>query len=468
MATSSADPEDLGTYVTDATAARTTLAAAAAGVRGYYDDVVSRFGAQYSLSHPDLWAKLSSHLSDAEQRDRFVGTVRDAFVAADRGSVGTAAGTVTVDDSRIAAGLAAAGIGALATTSLTVDAPELLARAPDSGFAADPVCTANGNLVEQELDLPLPGRVAPAGWRRTYNSRAHDRLGAHGRGWSSWADTALDIGDGQVEWRAPDGARSLVARPGVDQPTPMPLLGAVLHADGAGFRFTRGPGETWWYDEAGQPVRVRVDRTELRLAWSGGLLTRLSHPRSGRYVELVWDDERPLVTAVRASDGREVRYVYDTYANLVAVDDGPQGARRFRYAAAAPGLLTELVDADGVTLARTTFDEAGRVLTQLSPEGRLVQFAYREGHRTLVTDEAGGAINEFRHDSAGRLVCVVDDADRAFYRVFDESGRLRGIEERSGARWTMDYDDEGNLVHRAGPCDITERWSWDQLSRLTS
>ncbi|MCK9923648.1 hypothetical protein MXD61_17530 [Frankia sp. AgPm24] len=65
MATSSADPDDLGTYVTDATAARTTLSTAAAGVRAYYHEVVARFGAQYSLSHPDLWAKLDTHLADA-------------------------------------------------------------------------------------------------------------------------------------------------------------------------------------------------------------------------------------------------------------------------------------------------------------------------------------------------------------------------------------------------------------------
>ncbi|MCM3882391.1 DUF6531 domain-containing protein [Frankia sp. R82] len=483
MATSSADPEDLGTYVTDATAARTTLSTAAAGVRAYYDEVVSRFGAQYSLTHPDLWAKLTTHLADAEQRDRFVGTVKDAFVAADRGSAGTAAGPVTVDDGRIAAGLAAAGVGSLPTTSLTVDEPHLLGHTPDSGFAADPVCTANGNLVEQELDLPLPGRAAPAGWRRTYNSRAHDRLGAHGWGWSSWADTALDVGDEQIDWRGPDGVRSLVARPGPDRPSRLPLLDAVLSADGTGFRFTRGPGETWWYDADGRPVRVRVDRAELLLTWSGGRLVRLSYPRSGRFCEIVWDDAAGLITMVRSSDGRQVRYGYDEHANLVAVDGGPQGSRHYRYAdqtsaagavtgsvgvGSGVGPLSEMVDADGVVLALTTYDEAGRVLTQLSPEGRLVEFAYREGHRTLVTDAAGGAINEYRHDSAGRLVAVVDDADRPFHRVFDESGRLRGIEERSGARWTMDYDDAGNRVRRAGPCGISERWSWDTLGRLTS
>ena len=481
VATSSADPEDLGTYVTDATAARTTLSTAAAGVQAYYNEVVPRFGSQYSLSHPDLWAKLSTHLSDAEERDRFVGTVKDAFLAADRGSAGTAAGTVTVDDSRIAARLTAAGIGPLASASLTVDDPELLARAPDSGFANDPVCTANGNFVEQELDLPLPGRAAPAGWRRTYNSRAHGRLGAHGRGWSSWADTALDLGDAQVEWRGPDGARSLLVRPTADQPTDLPLLGATLHADGAGFRFTRGPAETWWYDAAGQPVRVRGDRSELHLTWSGARLVRLSYPRSDRFLELTWDETADLITAVRASDGRQVRYTYDEHAHLVAVDGGPQGARRYHHTAEAAGPLTEVggpltevggpltkvVDADGVTLVRNTYDEAGRVLTQLTPEGRLVQFAYREGHRTLVSDVAGGAVNEYRHDAAGRVICLVDDADRLFRRTFDDDGRLRGIEERSGARWTMDYDDEGNLVHRAGPCGITERWSWDALGRLT-
>ena len=465
MATSSANPDDLGTFVTDAGKARTELSTAAAGVRGYYNDVVSRFSAQYSLSNPDLWIKLDAHLSDADTRDRFVGTVRDSFVAADNGSAGGAAGTVTVEDSRIASGLKAAGITSLPTATLTVDAPDLHARPPDSGFVADPVCTANGNYVEQELDLPLPGRAAPAGWRRTYNSRGHSRLGSLGPGWCSWADTALNLSSQLIEWRGPDGAESIIERPSAERPTLMPLLGAVLHADGSTFRFERGPAETWWYDDAGRPIRVRVDQSEITLEWAEGRLARVHHPRSRRSVLLEWNAAGTLITAVRASDGRTVSYTYDDDARLVAVTGGPQGARRYQYTA---GLLVEAVDADGVTLARNSYDEAGRVLTQLTPEGRLVRFGYGEGYRTLVTDASAGAINEFRHDAAGRLICVVDDADRAFYRVFDDAGRLRGVQERSGARWAMDYDDARNLTHRTGPCGISERWTWDDLGRLTS
>ncbi|MCK9894827.1 DUF6531 domain-containing protein [Frankia sp. AgB32] len=476
--------------MTDAHAAREDLFLQALGVRAYYDDVVARLGPQYGLSHPDLWVKLGEHLSDAGAREDFVGAVRDAFVAADRGS---RAGQVTVSDNRIAWYLERAGITALPAETLTVDAPDKWGRAPDSGFVNDPVCTANGNFVTQECDLPLPGRAAVAGWQRTYNSRAAGRPGALGRGWSCWADTVLDLGDdlagpvgmapaagrvgmsGPAEvlgWRGLDGAESLVAWPRADASTAMPRLGGMLHLDGDGFRFTRGQDESWWYDGSGRPVRVRSGPSEIVLTWADGRLERVGYPRSGRFLQVGWDDAGELITAVQASDGRVVRYSYDN-GMLVAVKGGPQGVQRYRYEGA---LLAEAFDADSVRLFHNIYDGAGRVLTQATPEGRVARFGYPGGYRTLVTDTSGtsgspgsaggGAINEYRHDAAGRLVCVVDDADRAFHRVFDEAGRLRGVRERSGASWSMEYDDAGNLTRRTGPNGSTEQWVWDSAGRL--
>ncbi|MCM3883514.1 DUF6531 domain-containing protein [Frankia sp. R82] len=488
MATSSADPDDLDRFVTDAHAAREGLFLQVLGVRAYYDDVVARLGPQYGLSHPDLWAKVGRHLTDAGALEDFVGAVRDAFVAADRGS-GT--GQVTVSDSRIAWYLEQAGITALPAETLTVDAPHTWGRVPDSGFVNDPVCTANGNFVTQECDLPLPGRAAVAGWQRTYNSRAAGRPGALGRGWSCWADAALDLGDdlaagpvgaapaagrvgvsGPAEllgWRGLDGAEALVAWPRADAPTVMSGLGGMLHLDGDGFRFTRGRDESWWYDGSGRPVRVRSGPSEIVLAWADGRLERVGYPRSGRFLQVGWDDAGELITAVRASDGRVVRYSYDN-GMLVAVEGGPHGAQRYRHEGE---LLAEAFDADGVRLFHNTYDGAGRVLIQATPEGRVARFDYPGGYRTLVTDSSdgpgsagGGAINEYRHDAAGRLVCVVDDADRAFHRVFDEAGRLRGVRERSGASWSMDYDDTGNLTRRTGPNGSIEQWVWDSAGRL--
>lgn len=508
MTTSAADPDDLQTFVTDAAAARTELSGAVSAVQSRYDSVVSAFGSQYTLNHPDLWAKMSTHLIDAQERERFVDSVKGAFVAADGGSPGTAAGIVTIRDTMIAAALAKAGVGALPSTALTVDAPEIRGRPLDSGFAEDPVCTANGNLVESELDLPMPGRAAGLGWRRTYNSRAFADRGVLGLGWSCWADTALDLTADVVRWRSPDGAESLVRRPTAGDPSPMPLLGAVLYclaaapsdsAEGSpneiapatehqpepdqptaptrgpatdaaaagGFRFVRDAGqaseESWWYDPAGRPVRIESGPRACVLAWENDRLVRMSELRSGRYLTLDWDTSRDLIVGVRTSDGRSVRYRYDDAANLIEASGGPSGTRSYR---ARAGLLLGVVDADGVELVQTDYDEAGRVISQRSPEGRLTRFRYSGGHRTIVSDESGGAINSYQHDQAGRLTAVVDDADHVMRRSFDVAGRLVGVQERSGARWAMEYDTAGNLIRRTGPEDFDESFTWDAAGRL--
>ncbi|MCK9894822.1 DUF6531 domain-containing protein [Frankia sp. AgB32] len=367
MATSAADPDDLQTFVTDAATARTELSSAVSSVQGLYDSVLSGIGSQYTLSHPDLWAKLSTHLTDAQERERFVDSVRGAFVAADSDSPGTAAGIVTISDTMIAAALIKAGVGALPSTELTVDAPELRGRPLDSGFAEDPVCTANGNLVESELDLPMPGRAAGLGWQRTYNSRALADRGALGLGWSCWADAALDLTADVVRWRSPDGAECLVRRPTAGHPSPMPLLGAILYAVAAapsglaegspngiapaaepesesdqptapargptayaaaagGFRFVRDAGqaseESWWYDPAGRPVRIESGPRACVLDWENERLVRMSELRSGRYLTLDWDTSRELIVGVRTSDGRSVRYRYDDTANLIEASGG--------------------------------------------------------------------------------------------------------------------------------------------------
>jgi RHS repeat-associated protein len=498
MATSSADPDDLKTFVDQASPARTTLASEMAGVRATYNNVTPRC-ADYQLNHPGLWTSFDVHLGDEERRESFVSGVRDAFVAADRGGV-NGSGPVTVDDEAIRAQLRQRGVEQLPTAVVTVDAPEILGRPPDSGYANDPVCTANGNFVEAEWDLPMPGRAALVSWQRTYNSRAHgSRLGM-GRGWACWADTALVLTPDSVRWRGLDGASSTVARPAVGERVRIPFLDVEVTAAEDGFRVDRDGGaarggQSWWYDAVGRPVRVAADGSEATLVWDGTRLVRLVHPRSGRWVAVEWaippsctegteegakegageasgegsgegvDERMVRITAVRCSDGREVRYDYDGAGDLVAVAGTPRGGRRYEV---ADGLLVAVVDADGVTAVRNGYDPAGRVLTQLSAEGRAVRFTYEEGYRTVVTDEAGGAVNAYQHDAGGRLIAVVDDHGHTMRRYFDHAGRLSGVRERSGARWRMTHDPAGNLVGRVAPGGATEQWTWDDLGRLTS
>ena len=82
-----------------------------------------------------------------------------------------------------------------------------------AGYAADPVNTALGNLVEVETDLPFGGLLAGLTFARTYNSRS-DRVRAFRPGWSSWASTRLVEGTWTAEFEGPDGQRVAFPRTG--------------------------------------------------------------------------------------------------------------------------------------------------------------------------------------------------------------------------------------------------------------
>jgi RHS repeat-associated protein len=460
MGMSAADPDDLKVFVDRAAAARQALSEAVTAARATHDHVVPKLG-EYGLIHTDLWVQFDRYVHNAEQQERFVEGVREAFLAADAATVTSSSGRLVVDDRAIGGYLGVVGLTAPPIDVLTAEAPQLWGRPPDSGFASDPVCTANGNFVHSELDLEMPGRAGAIRWQRTYNSRASHRSGAFGRGWSSWADTALLLDGDAVCWRGPDGAECTVTRPSEGGSVELPLLEATLHATSEGFLLERRGGETWNYDLAGRPTLVRGDRAEANLEWDEDRLIRLRHPRSGRSVVLDWEPGLGRITSVRASDGRRIVYRYDDAGDLVEVTGDPARPRTYQV---EDGLIVAVIDADGVQLVRNGYDRAGRVLTQSSPHDRLVRFSYEPEHRTLITDEAG-AVNAYQHDAAGRLVAVADDQGRSFVRTFDAAGRLVGYRERSGAAWTLEHDGEGNLTCRVGPEGVEERWQWDTGQR---
>lgn len=490
MTTSSASPASLRGYVKAASAARDVLSPTVAAVREVYARVVPRL-VDFPFPESGALGGLVAHLDAAQARERFVGGVEEAFSAADSGIL-MVGGATEIEDQHIDRALRRGGIGAPPGGELGVEAPELLGQAPSSGFAADPVCTANGNFLLTEEDLPMPGRAGLISWQRSYSSRAAAEpsgvVGGHGRGWTSWADTALVLTASTVGWRGLDGARSTLDRPAPGETTPIPLLGAVLAVTDDGFLVEHAGGadrggQTWHYDREGLPRLVSTVHDEARLEWDGRQLRRVSHPRSDRWLEIEWSvpgtadgDEAPgtpghgdlahrRIVAVRTSDGRTARYGYDESADLVRADGGPAGARHYE---SADGLLVAVTDDDGVTEARTTYDEAGRAVEQVTADSRTIRFAYHPGYRVVVWDADGGPVNTYRHDADGRLVAVVDAAGRTFRRSFDAAGRLVGLRERSGAAWTMTYDDAGNLVCRVGPGGLSESWTYDDLARMSS
>src|SRR4051794_8881907 len=421
---SAASPDHLDRYVETSRSLNETLRRRIGTLAEAYARVVPRLR-WGELDASGAFAAFGAYVGLNEADDEWVATVSGAFRAADAGGGGVA----TLDSAAISAALRAAGVADGPRADLTVDDPVLAGAPPTSGFADDPVCTATGHFVEHEIDLPVPSPVGAAGWARTYSSRWL-AAGPFGRGWASWASTRLERRTNTVV--LPDGRRGLAA--------------ALL-----------GDRERWAFDDDGRLLRAASATFE----WDGGSLQRITHA-GGRWVELVWDDAR--VGAVRSSDGRVVRYEYDSEGDLVAVDR-PGGRRRYEV---RDGLIVAVVDADGVELVRNAYDPEGRVRAQRSPFGRCTRFGYPGRGLTVVQDDDGGPSVTHVHDRAGRLVGAVDDHGARFTKAYDVAGNPVATSDRTGAMVRQAWDERGRLLRREEPRGAVTTFEWDEQDRIVA
>jgi RHS repeat-associated protein len=340
-----------------------------------------------------------------------------------------------------------------------------------AGYAADPVNTALGNFVEVETDLSFHGVLAGLTFARTYNSRS-DRTGPFGARWSSWASTRLVEQPWSAEFEGPDGQRVSFARTGAGFGRAVGIH-ALVERGGSGLTLAWFDGRRWDFDAAGRPERLWAGPgTEVRLQHDeAGHLVELVHQR-GRRVALEWDPRpgRERVLAVVGSDGRRVEFRYDEQGALVEAA-GPAGPRRYRLDAS--GLIESVTDPDGVVELVNTYDEHGRVHTQLSPFGRLVRFGYEADGSTVVADDVAGPgsaswANTYRHDGAGRLVAAVDGNGHTQHTRYDRWGNPVQTVQRGGAVTRHEFDERARPTRRSAPSGAVVSAGYDEADRLVT
>ncbi|NQD90809.1 RHS repeat protein, partial [Paenarthrobacter sp. CM16] len=217
--------------------------------------------------------------------------------------------------------------------------------------------------------------------------------------------------------------------------------------------------------DVGDPAGVGASADAAAEAVDGGVpgvVCRLVHVR-GRFVEIDYVDG--VVGVVRSSDGRRVEYGYDAEGRLVTV--GTETGTR-RYGWNEQGLIASVVSAAGVVEAENTYDEAGRVIMQVTQHGRRTRFAYLPGRVTVVSDEDGSRSNSWVADSKGRLVGVLDAEDRRQSMSYDGHSNLVSLTERDGAVTVHGYDTRGRKIRTVTPEGADLTYGWDGQDRITT
>ncbi len=456
--TSSARPEDLRTFATGSRNANEALRSKPAILRGAYGDFQSRcrWG---TLSADGVLTGFDRYLAANDEDVRWALTVADAFARA-----GGSGAVSTLANSAILAALRAQGVDAT-RDDIVIDPATAFGNPPTTGYADDPVNTSTGNFLENETDLACSGATRHLSLTRTYNS-FDTAGGAFGLGWSSITEARLDLTDDAARMVHPDGRVVVFGRlgDGWDRATGANLW---LTRTEDGLRVTGNDGTTWDYSPAGVLGSYATGPgTEVRLTHTDGRLVRLAH-HHGRQIDLVWGEDR--VVAVRASDGREVRYSYDEGGRLVGAT-GPLGTRSYRWEDPASGaaLVTAVVDADGVVEVENTYDQHRRVLRQRSPFGRVTRYAYLPGRVTVVSDADGSRSNTWISDDRGRLVGVVDAHEHRQSTSYDNHGNPVLVTERDGAATVHEYDARGRRTRSVTPSGADLNYGYDHADRLVT
>ena len=304
--TSSARPAKLRTFATNTRNADSELA----GKPGELTTQTSTFASACSWATLDasgVITAFSTWLTANEEDARWADIVAGAFEAAGGD------GQITISNSVITAALSAAGVSQ-SRTDIQVDPPTAYGSPPTTGYSNDPVNTASGNFLENEVDLAFTGPAASLVWTRTYNS-LNGETGSFGPGWSSWPEAGLAFTDDAARLTLPDGRVVVFPREGDGWAR---ATGENLWLDrtGAGFAVSTNTGLRFELDAAGSLAAVDGgpgSRLDL-LRDATGTLIRIEH-EFGRAIDVRWADGR--VVGLEASDGRVVAFTYEA-GRLVA------------------------------------------------------------------------------------------------------------------------------------------------------
>lgn len=262
----------------------------------------------------------------------------------------------------------------------------------------------------------------------------------------------------------------------------------------------------WSYDEAGLLTQRRDPLGRLtELAYSGGLLDRITDPAGGQ-TRLTYDDQASLIELTTPDDahtrwrrnllgwpvatvdplGAEVRRSFDLAGNIVRVEEPDGNIRTLGYD--GEGNTTSAVDVlydvamtyQGMgrlatrTQADTTvefrYDTEEQLTGVVNEHGYVYSFTYNPAG--LVSTERGfdAIMRIYERDIAGRVATVRRASGLVTRHLYDDVDRVVAIEHSDGTAQRYTYRADGALlgaVNAATDYTIEVRFERDVLGRLT-
>lgn len=218
--------------------------------------------------------------------------------------------------------------------------------------------------------------------------------------------------------------------------------------------------------------------------------TRNGISHSGGWALNFTRDAAGKITRITGPGNQAIVYGYDDTENLTTVVDQVNAASNFRYenAKVAHG-LTSYTDPLGRLVLKTTYDDAGRMLSQTDGAGRVVTVntdntAKRQtvkdrngntmvydfderGNVTRVVDAAGG-VTHYAYDANDNEIEVTDPLGRKTARTYDAYGNVTSETDSAGRQTQTAFNGQGNITTMTDPAGRATTNGYNGTGDLTT
>lgn len=379
---------------------------------------------------------------------------------------------------------------------------------------AEPVDVVTGEVVVDQQDFELPGRI-PIRWTRHCRSGSA-RRGICGVGWETPADARLELGDDGVVFHDGAGVATFFDALPDAEPVVEPVDGGRLHRLDRHFVVEQKGGLSWYFEiphtsaaeirvsaivdrcrnalhflRDGDGLREVVESAGRRLVCASerGLLRRITlhhpdfpertlvrfayddadnltavHDALDHPYTFGWDDRHRLVRHTNRT-GLSFHYEYDADSRCVH-SWGDGGLHDYHFAYDPVARFTNLTDSLGHPWT-VDYDERLLITRETDPLGGVTSYTYDEVGRTVAVVDPAGRMTAYAYDERGNLVELTRPDGKTIVSEFDRDNRPIRITDPNGAVWEHRWDERGLLVERRSPLGASSRYSYDPGGQLT-
>ncbi len=204
------------------------------------------------------------------------------------------------------------------------------------------------------------------------------------------------------------------------------------------------------YDKAGNLICIRDNRgretgiiydrmnREISRRERDGGVTRIFYDRNNRPVKVI----APNAYALHGKEGEGVGFTYDEEGRVLTV-----------------------IAPDGTLQETNVYDEAGQLLQTLDGEGNGVSYTYDLGGRRTRIATTGQASQSYTYDALGHVTSATDGAGNPTRYGLDHWGRIVDLEKADGSHEYYGYDYAGNRILATDGKGHTTTWRYNRINR---